>query len=270
VGEVLLEFRGGIAVVTLNRPERLNALSAAMHEELKAAWGDVKGHEGLGAVVVTGSGRGFCVGMDLHQTAERGQFRTHKSDRIADIQTMTALNNDVWLPTIVAVNGVCAGGGLHFVADADVVLASEDATFVDPHVTVGQVSALEPISLVARIGLGKALRLAVLGRSGGIDAHEAHRIGLVDEVLAPEELFPRALEVAEAATKGSPAAIEGTKRAIWASLGLALGDALQGGWETIVAHREHPDALEGPRAFAAKVDPKWTTSRSQSASEGKE
>jgi enoyl-CoA hydratase/carnithine racemase len=152
---------------------------------------------------------------------------------------------------------VVAGGGLHFLADADVVIASEDASFVDPHVSVGQVSALEPISLAPRMGLGNALRFAVLGRAGRMGADEALRVSLVDEVVTADRLMPRAIELAEAAAQGSPAAIEITKRAVWAALDLPFGEAMQQGWEMLVAHRSHPDALEGPAAFVDKRAPNW-------------
>ena len=265
--ELLYEVRGRVGIVTLNRPDRLNALSDEMHAGLPELWQQIRGDRELGAVIVTGTGRGFCVGMDLKRVGERGGFREHTSNKIAEIQKLTALQNEVWLPTIVAVNGVCAGGGLHFIADADVVIASEDASFVDPHVTVGQVSALEPISLAPRMGLGNALRFAVLGRGGRMDAHEALRVSLVDEVVLPADLLPRALSLAEAAAQGSPAAIEETKRAVWAALELPFGEAMQQGWERLVAHRSHPDALEGPAAFVAKRPPVWTRAGSRAADE---
>src|SRR5579862_8708945 len=256
--ELRYDKQGRVGIITLNRPDRLNALSDGMHEGLPKLWAQVRSDRDLGAVIVTGTGRGFCVGMDLKRVGERGGFREHTSNKIAEIQKLTALQNDVWLPTIVAVNGVCAGGGLHFLADADVVLASEDASFVDPHVSVGQVSALEPISLAPRMGLGNALRFAVLGRAGRMDAREALRVSLVDEVVPADRLMERAVELADAAALGSPAAIEATKRAVWAGLELPFSEAMQQGWEMLVAHRSHPDALEGPAAFVAKRAPNWT------------
>src|ERR1700736_4618492 len=141
--ELLYEVRGRVGIVTLNRPDRLNALSDEMHTGLPELWQQIRGDQELGAVIGTGTGRGFCVGMDLKRVGERGGFREHTSNKIAEIQKLTALQNHVGLPTICAVSGVCAGGGLHCIADADVVIASEDASFVDPHVSVGQVSALE-------------------------------------------------------------------------------------------------------------------------------
>jgi enoyl-CoA hydratase/carnithine racemase len=163
----------------------------------------------------------------------------------------------VWLPTIVAVNGVCTGSGFHFVADADIVVASTVASFLDTHVSVGQVTAIEPITLLPRIGLGNALRLSVLGKHGRITAEEAFRISLVDELVEPERLLERAIELAELAATGSPAAIEASKRAIRGSLEHPMSEAMQHGWELLLAHRQHPDSDEGPHAFVEKREPKW-------------
>ncbi|MEM7140656.1 MAG: enoyl-CoA hydratase/isomerase family protein [Actinomycetota bacterium] len=250
------EIGDGIAIVTLNRPDALNALDAQMHTELPETWARLGADRAVRAIVITGAGRGFCVGMDLKRTDREG-FRQPSSDRVVDLLRMTPVANDVWLPTVVAVNGVCAGGGLHFVADADIVVASTDASFVDTHVDVGQVTALEPISLMPRIGFGNALKLAVLGREGRLDAAEAHRIGLVDEVVEPDALLARATALAAAAATGSPAAIERSKKAIWAALDVPFWDAMQAGWDSIVEHRAHPDATEGPAAFAEKRRPSW-------------
>ena len=129
--------------------------------------------------------------MDLQAFAERGGPRPVKADVHEELR-VTPLHCDVWLPTIVAVNGVCTGSGLHFVADADIVVASTTASFLDNHVSVGQVAAIEPITLLPRIGLGNALRMTVLGKHGRLNADEALRIWLVDEVVEPEQLLERA------------------------------------------------------------------------------
>lgn len=255
--DLLVERVDAVAVFTFNREERLNALGERLIGQLSAAWAEVKADPAVRAVVVTGVGeRAFCVGMDLKETVGRGGFRETPTN-VREAVKLTALQNDVWLPTIVAVNGVCAGGGLHFVADADVVIASERATFVDTHVNVGQVTALEPTGLLYRVGVGRALRMAVLGSADRIPAEEARRIGLVDEVVAPEALRNRALELAEWATRGSPTAIAESKRAIWDALEMPMSLALQAGHDRVLGHREHPDAAEGPAAFAAKRTPRW-------------
>lgn len=236
----------------------MNALSPEIKEELLATWTSLRGDRSARAIVVTATGeRAFCTGMDLKAVAERGGLAPVEEDVHEELR-LTPMHCDVWLPTIVAVNGVCTGAGLHFVADADVVVASTTASFLDTHVSVGQVTAVEPITLLPRIGLGNALRFAVLGRHGRIGAEEALRINLVDEVVEPDLLLERAMALAEQAASGSPAAIEASKRAIIGALDRPMRDALQHGWELLLAHREHPDSHEGPIAFAEKREPGWT------------
>jgi enoyl-CoA hydratase/carnithine racemase len=255
--DLKVERRGHVVIVTIDRQERMNALSQEVYDDLLAIWTSLKADTSVRSIVITGAGnRAFCTGMDLKAFAERGGPRPVKHDVHEELR-VTPLHCDVWLPTIVAVNGVCTGAGLHFVADADVVLASATATFLDTHVSVGQVTAVEPITLLPRIGLGNALRLAVLGRHCRIGTDEALRISLVDEVVEPARLLDRAVELAEQAASGSPAAIEASKRAIRGALEQPMAQALQAGWELLLAHRQHPDSHEGPIAFAEKREPKW-------------
>lgn len=253
-----VERRGRVLVVTIDRPERMNAFSQEVFDGLLETWTSLIDDREIRAIVVTGAGdRAFCTGMDLRAFAERGGPRPIDPDVHVEMR-VTPLHCDVWLPTIVAVNGVCTGAGLHFIADADVVIASASASFLDTHVSVGQVAAIEPITLLPRIGLGNALRFTVLGRHGRIGADEALRIGLVDEVVEPAGLQARALELAEQAATGSPAAIEASKRAIRDALDLPMRDAMQAGWDRLLAHRDHPDSNEGPRAFAEKREATWS------------
>ena len=255
--ELKVERHDRVLVVTIDRQDRMNALNQAAHDALRETWESLKTDRRIRSVVITGAGdRAFCTGMDLQDFAERGGPRPAKPD-VHDELRQTPLQCGSWLPVIVAVNGVCAGGGLHFVADADVVLASAVASFVDTHVTVGQVAALEPISLLPRIGLGNVMRLVALGRKGRIGAADALRISLVDEVVEPGALLGRAVELAEFAAQGSPAAFEASKRSIRAALERPMAESLQYGWELLLAHREHPDAMEGPLSFAEKRAPEW-------------
>ena len=255
--ELKVERRGRVLVVTIDRQERMNALSQQVYDDLLETWTSLKDDRTICSIVVTGAGsRAFCTGMDLQAFAERGGPRPAMADVREELRS-TPLHCDVWLPTIVAVNGVCTGSGFHFIADADIVIASTTASFVDTHVSVGQVTAIEPITLIPRIGLGNVLRLTVLGKHGRISADEALRISLVDEVVEPERLLDRAIELGEVAASGSPAAVEASKRAIRGSLERPMAEALQHGWELLLAHREHPDSTEGPAAFVEKREPRW-------------
>jgi E-phenylitaconyl-CoA hydratase len=255
--DLRVEQRGSVLIVTIDRQDRMNSVSQEIHDDLLATWTALKTDDSVRAIVITGAGeRAFCTGMDLKSFAERGGPRPVKADVHEELR-MTPLHCDVWLPTIVAVNGVCTGSGLHFIADADIVIASSRASFLDTHVSVGQVTAIEPITLLPRIGLGNALRLSVLGRHGRVAPDEALRISLVDEVVEPTDLLERAVELAELAATGSPAAIEASKRAIRGALERPMAEAMQHGWELLLAHRDHPDSTEGPMAFAQKREAKW-------------
>jgi enoyl-CoA hydratase/carnithine racemase len=255
--DLRLERDGAVLVATIDRADKMNALGVQLHAELEEAWARAKEDRSIRAILLTAVGeRAFCTGMDLRELVARGEHR-QTSTNIHEALKITPLNCDVWLPTVVAINGVCAAAGLHFVADADVVIASTNAWFVDTHVSVGQVCAIEPITLVPRIGLGNALRLALLGRAGRVDVDEALRISLVDEVVAPERLRERAMELAQAMAAGSPAAAEASKRAIRGALERPMAEAMQYGWELLLAHRSHPDGSEGPLAFSEKRPPQW-------------
>jgi len=259
--ELLVERDGPILTVTFNREESLNSLSDEIHRLLPQTWQSVKKDPSIRAIIITGQGtRAFCVGMDLRQNVERGGHRKRENDQLVkDATKMTPLQNDVWVPTIVAVNGMCVAGGLHFVCDADIVIGSTNASFFDTHAMIGQVAALEPIGLLPRIGLANALRMITLGKAGRLSAEDALRISLVSEVVAPEQLLDRAKELAAEAVKVSPTTYELSKRVIWDALELPMGDALQRGWEVLRAHQTHPDCFEGPRAFTERREPRWVT-----------
>ncbi len=159
---------------------------------------------------------------------------------------------------IAAVNGVCAGGGLHFIADADIVLASSDATFLDPHVSIGQVSAYEMIGLARRMPFEAVMRMALMGRHERISATRAFELGMVSQVVDPPEALEGAAQaMAETIARNSPAAMRATKRAMWGALEAGFSDASKAGGRELVAMFGHPDQEEGPRAFAEKREPVW-------------
>jgi E-phenylitaconyl-CoA hydratase len=256
---LLIEDAGDhILHVTLNRPDRMNAVDRPMRAEMIALWQSLRQRPDIRCIVVTGAGtRAFCVGMDLKSLVADGGF-PDVPERLTDHSGINPQRNGLWTPLVVAVNGVCTGAGLQLVADADIVVASASASFLDTHVSVGQVSALEPIALVPRIGVGRTLKMCLLGRNGRVSADEALRIGLADELVAPEELRARSLELAGQISAASPNAVRLTKRAIWQSTQLPRAEAEQYGWDLLRSHRSHPDAMEGPRAFVEGRRPEWS------------
>jgi enoyl-CoA hydratase/carnithine racemase len=156
---------------------------------------------------------------------------------------------------------VC-GGGLHFVADSDLVICSETATFFDTHVKVGLIAGLEPVGLARRIPLEAVLRMALLGGSERIDARQACALGLVGEVLPPDRLLPRARELAAKIAEHSPAALARTKQAIWQSLDVGLDEALSHTWKLIQRARPAPGPQRG-RAFVEKRRPAGLPTRNR-------
>jgi E-phenylitaconyl-CoA hydratase len=260
--ELLVERDGPIVTVTINRERSLNSLSDEIHRALPETWQAVKKDPSVRAIIITGAGtRAFCVGMDLRQNVDRGGHRKQAHDgALKGNIGMTPLHNDVWVPTIVAVNGMCVAGGLHFVCDADIVIGSTNASFFDTHTMIGQVAALEPIGLLPRIGLANTLRMITLGKAGRLSAEDALRISLVSEVVPPDQLLSRAKELALEAAKVSPVTYELSKRVIYEALERPMTDALQHGYDVLKAHQAHPDCFEGPRAFVEKREPQWVTS----------
>ena len=253
--ELRIERNGYVAVLTLNAPERLNALTHGLFERLADAWRTLADDDSVRSVVLTGAGRGFCSGAHAGGLADAASRPS--GDQPATYPRFTARHLEFYKPVITAVNGVCAGAGLHFVADSDIVIAGASARFVDTHVDVGQVTALEPIGLLRRVSLEHVLRMVVLGRAGSVSAEQAVRIGLAGEVVPDEQLLDRAMELAAIAAAVSPATVQASLRAVWESFELPLSQAYDRGYELIVAHRDHPDALEGVRAFSEKRSPEW-------------
>src|SRR5207248_323144 len=171
-------------------------------------------------IVNTGDGHAFQTGLDVAQLAREPDALREQSRRTKRFELrFTAWHNEVWKPVIAAVNGVCAGGGLHFVADADIVIASSDATFVDPHVSVGQASVYETIALTKKSPMESVLRMAFVGRHERLSAARAYELGICSQVVdPPERLFAEAQALGEVIARHSPAALAHTKRALWAAL----------------------------------------------------
>lgn len=244
----------GVVLVRLNRPDRLNALSAELMTALEELWGQLRGRADVRCVVLTGNGRGFCSGADAGFLAADRAPRGDGLD--GELSFVPGRLLDV--PVVVAVNGVCAGGGLHFVADADIVIAAEDATFLDPHVSVGQVSGIEPPSLALRLPLPVIARMALMGRGERLTALRLYELGLVTELVEPGRLVDRAVEIARVIAAASPAAVRATRRSYRRLSDGLVEPAMREGWDDVRKHWAHPDAAEGPAALRDKREPRWT------------
>jgi enoyl-CoA hydratase len=257
--ETIEVFRDGpVGYLVFNRPEVGNAINAQMFVELEAAWADLDRDPEVRVIVNTGNGAAFQTGLDVRQLARDGEALRRSSRQTRDFELrMTAWHCGVFKPVIAAVNGACAGGGLHFVADADIVIAADTATFLDPHVSVGQVSAFETIGLLKKSPMEAVVRMALIGRYERIDAARARQLGILSEVVAADQLRSRAHELALMIAQNSPAAMAATKRALWGALEAGLTDASRHGARELVSMWGHDDQTEGPLAFAERRTPQW-------------
>jgi len=216
-----------VATITLNRPDVLNAFDRRMCEEMRVAWRRVKADPNVNAVVLRAAGeRAFCAGLDTKSSyGQPDDVWNHEDPG----ELLSPKWQQVWKPVVCAVQGICTAGAFYFVNEADIVICSPEATFFDSHVTYGMVSALEPVGLMRKIGLGETLRMALTGNDERVGAETALRIGLVTEIVARAELFARAHALAAEIAAKPSAATQGTVRAIWESLDRPYRVAMQQG-----------------------------------------
>jgi enoyl-CoA hydratase/carnithine racemase len=254
---LIYERRDHIAYITINRPEKANSLHSTMIEPIKAIWAEVRDDPWIRCSVVTATGdRFFSTGADVGAVAARGGVAAGKRP-LAEEVFWSPRQNRVWKPTVTAVNGTCAGAGLHFVVDADIVVASENSVFIDTHTNVGMVGAVENIGLAKRLPLGSALRMTLCGKSYRMPAERAYQLGLVDELVPLDQLRDKADEIAHQIAANSPAAVQLSMQAVWSSVEMGYTQALEYGWALLRMHWDHPDFKEGPKAFVEKRAPQW-------------
>jgi enoyl-CoA hydratase/carnithine racemase len=256
---LIVRRESAVGWIEFDRPDVANAMDARMIEELERAWLELDADPDVRVIVNTGVGSAFQTGLDVRQLSRDPDALREQSRRTKRAELrLTGWHNGVEKPVIAAVNGVCAGGGLHFVADADIVIASSNATFLDPHVSIGQVTAYEAIALVRKSPMEAILRMALTGRHERITAARAYELGILSQVVdPPERLRAEAQQLAETIAQNSPAAMRATKRALWGALELGLTDACKAGAREIIAMWGHPDQEEAPLAFVERREPQW-------------
>lgn len=261
-----LERHGPVGWLINNRPDRMNAMNALMRDEFAVAWRELDEDPEVRVIVHTGAGKSFQTGVDVTEIATDGQGMQRYRESVENFDLhFTAWHQKVWKPVITAVNGICAGGGFHWVADADIVIAASDAQFFDPHVSVGQVVAIEAIGLLRKMPVEAVMRMALVGRYERMDAQRAYELGMISQIVdPPERLREEAQALGEVIASNSPAAMAATKRALWGSLELGLTDACRAGANELISMWGHPDQEEGPKAFAEKREPQWEALAPQS------
>jgi methylglutaconyl-CoA hydratase len=251
-----LLYDGPVATVTLNRPEKRNAISYQLIEEILSALGEVEKSDAI-VLVVTGSGKAFCAGMDLDELRSL-TGRTPEQNR-KDSETMALLFRSIYefpKPTIAAVNGPAIAGGCGIATLCDFTIASSEAKFGYTEVKIGFLPAIVSTFLLRQVGEKIARDLLLTGRI--LDAAEAHRIGLVTEVVAPEKLLDRTRELAAQLIENSPASLLATKQLLAGYAFDELNDQIRAASDANARIRQTADFKEGVTSFLEKRKPKWS------------
>jgi methylglutaconyl-CoA hydratase len=250
-----LALDNGVATLTLNRPEKRNAISYQLIDELFAALDELAASDAQ-VLIITGAGKAFCSGMDLDDLKALAG-RTPEQSR-EDSQTMARLFRSIYefpRPAIAAVNGPAIAGGCGIATLCDFTIASTEARFGYSEVRIGFLPAIVSGFLVRQIGEKRARDLLLSGRIIGAD--EALRLGLANKVVAPEALLPRARELAASLMENSPASLTATKRLLSAYAGSDLDEDIRLAVEENARIRATEDFREGVSSFLEKRKPRF-------------
>lgn len=243
------EKQDNIGIITINRPEALNALNSAVFDELEPLVGEIERDATLGALIITGEGRSFVAGADIGEQCPMDLDAGRKWARRGS--SVFRRLEKLEIPTIAAVNGFALGGGCELALACDIILASEKAKFGQPEVGLGIIPGFSGTQrLPRRGGIGKAKELIFSGKM--IKADEAKAIGLVNEVCAPEALMDAALEMARSFTKNAPIAVKYAKACIDRGMQMDLDDGIALENEMFAMCYATEDQKEGMTAFLEK------------------
>ncbi|MFF7182860.1 enoyl-CoA hydratase-related protein [Streptomyces sp. NPDC008121] len=230
-----LDKETGVAVVTLDRPAKHNAITVEMARRLGAVWRGFRYEDEVRAVVVTGAGgRAFCTGIDRAAAAEVPQ----PSSPYTIDDPLLAIGpkaNDLWKPVVAAVEGMACGGAFYLLGEAEFVVAGEGATFFDPHTAYGMVSAFETVHMAQKMPYGEVARMALMGTAERTSARRAYETGLVSELTETGGALAAAVRAAAVIASYPTEAVQGTVRALWSAHEAARAQAL--------AHAPHLVAL---------------------------
>jgi enoyl-CoA hydratase len=251
---ILVEREGRVAIVTVNRPDKLNALNDQVREEMLEALAAIENDAAVGAVVITGAGeKSFIAGADIGEFAGRTPFdqrHAMRSPRIFDIMASFPK------PVIAMINGFCLGGGCELAMSCDIRIASEKARFGQPEIKLGLIPGGGGTQRLPRlVGTGNALRLILSGDM--IDAAEAKGMGLVEVVVPHEELRAKTLELAQKIAGMSPLTLKVAKEAVRASEKMSIDEGVNYERDLFCLCFSTADKEEGVNAFLAKRPAQW-------------
>ena len=249
-----VEKDGKLWVITLNRPERMNALHSPAHFELEEIFNEFSTDPDAWVAIITGSGeRAFCAGNDLRYQAEGGKLERNPMG-FAGLTSRFDLKK----PIIAAVNGVAMGGCFEIALACDLIIASENARFALPEPKVGLAALAGGMHRLPRqIGMKRAMGMMLTGRT--VEAQEGLSLGFVNEVVAHEDLMDSAKKWAESIMECSPTSVRTTKDVAMSGLSHAsVETAMEQKYDSVLDLFKGEDFVEGPLAFSEKRKPNWT------------
>lgn len=233
---LLVRKDDGVAWVSLNRPQVRNAFNQKMQDELRELWSGFRYDDEVRCVVLTGEGESFCTGIDRAEAVSDDNNAAMAEGRYPGYPTPWMYDDpgrdvgpktcDLWKPVIAAVHGMACGGAFYLLGEVEFIIASDDATFFDPHVTYGMTAAFEPVQMLSKMPFQEIMRLSLLGAHERMSARRAFEIGLVSEVVPRDELLERAAWAARVIADSPPLVVQGTMRAIWTALELSRKQAI--------------------------------------------
>ncbi len=262
------EERDGVAFVTLDRPDRLNAFNSLMQRELRALWRGLRRHDDVRCIVLTGAGeKAFCTGIDRMEQMGGDADESTDDSVVGSGSTPFMFDDpgdnigpkscDLWKPVIAAVNGMACGGAFYMLGEVEFIVAADHATFFDPHVTYGMTAAFEPMHMAGIMPFPEIMRLSLLGNHERLSAARAHQIGLVSEVVPYEQLRERAGWAAQVIADRPALAVEGTVRSIWAARELGPRQALRLGYAFVAMGTNQDSIDEGQKVFESGKRIDW-------------
>lgn len=251
---ILVEREGRVAILTVNRPDKMNALNEQVRSDMLAALAEVEHDDGVGVVVLTGAGeKSFIAGADIGEFAGRTPFdqrHAMRSPRIFDVMATFPK------PVIAMINGFCLGGGCELALSCDLRVASEKARFSQPEINLGLIPGGGGTQRLSRlVGVGQAMRMILTGDM--IGAAEAKEIGLVEMVVPHEELRAKTLELAGKIASKSPLTVRVAKEAVRASQKLAIEEGIAYERDLFCLCFSTEDKEEGVKAFLEKRPAQW-------------
>jgi len=256
--DIVVEKKGRIVCLTLNRPERMNSIGVETGNEMLEVFREYRDNPDLWVMILAAAGeRSFCSGMYVTEAAQKTEEKG-KTEGYTVFKPWTDMMQSIRKPFICAVNGYCIGGGWHLVADSDIVIASENAQFFDTHVNIGLINGVESAGLAFKMPLGIVMRMVVEGRHFRVNAQQALQWGLVSEVVPQDKLMAKAWEIAtHIAEDAAPLAVQGSKKAILGALDRGPSEGIPYTWTVLTDIQDTEDTKEGFRSFVEKRKPKF-------------